>query len=279
MEAIIERYFIKNEEILPADSFVVDTFNAGYSLYEVLKVISGVPLFMEEHINRLAESAARTNHELSCSPAKIKEQINNLIQNCQTETGNIKLVMDYPPDSNTEADFYAFFIPYHYPSPTDYLNGVATISYNAERKNPQAKVINRDFTNIIKQLIEQHHVYEALLLDNNGFVTEGSRSNIFMVQENTVFTAPLQNVLPGITRGCVIALCRELSLTVREKKIHQNELIDMEALFLTGTSPNVLPINSVDQRQYDSAAHPVVQRIMQAYDNLILAYINNYPRE
>ncbi|CFX56742.1 Aminotransferase, class IV [Syntrophomonas zehnderi OL-4] len=276
MEAIIERHFVKNDEILPATSFVSEIFNEGYSLYEVLKVISGVPLFMEEHINRLVASAARTNHELIQSPAKIKTHINDLIHACQTDTGNIKFVVNYPHETDKKADFYAFFIPYHYPSAADYSNGVVTITHNAERTNPHAKVINRAFTSKIKQIIEQHNAFEALLLDNNGFVTEGSRSNIFMVQENTVITAPLQNVLPGITRGCVIDLCEKLGLTVIERKIHLDELTHMEALFLTGTSPNVLPINKVDHLKFDSAAHPAVQKIMQAYDNLIQTYINNY---
>lgn len=276
MEMIKESHFIKNDEILQATCFDPPIMDEGISLYEVLKVISGVPLFIEEHLKRLVQSAVRTNHQLNSSPSEIHSRISLLIKTCQTETGNIKIVINYPDTAKNKEDFYAFFIPYHYPTPEDYLNGVATISYYAERNNPHAKVANPLLNARVQQEIKQHNAYEALLLDHNGNITEGSRSNIFMVQGNTIITAPLQSVLPGITRGFVLDVCRKLGLTVMEKNIKMDELIDMESLFLTGTSPNVLPIKKVDHLIFKSATHPIVQSIMQAYDNLVEGYINNY---
>lgn len=277
MDILRGNLFIRNDEIINGAYFNPHMMQASKSIYEVLRVISGIPLFLEEHLERLKQSAAKTNHELMLSPQEISERIRRLINACQIKMGNIKVVVDYLADgTDASAIFYGFFIAHHYPSDEDYATGIDTITYRAERSNPNAKVANIKLNATVNQAIEQSKVYEALLLNRNGNLTEGSRSNLFMIKDNTIFTAPLNNVLPGITRGCIMEICDRLDLKVIEKNINENQLADMDALFLTGTSPNVLAIRRVNQLNFNSAAHPVVRIIMREYDLLIKNYLANH---
>ncbi len=274
MEVMQGRHFIRNDKILPAENFDPHILGEGQALYEVIRIISGKPLFMAEHLERLEQSAQKTNHLLNLSQPFILERVDDLIKACHIENVNIKLVIIYQLNKTELApDFYAYSIPTHYPSQEDYLNGVDTKSYYAKRSNPNAKVANIALNSAIQQEISKHKVYEILLLDHNGNITEGSRSNIFMVKGERIFTAPLQNVLPGITRSVVLRLCQKLGYSIIERKVAIEELADVDAVFLTGTSPNVLPIRSIDQFSFDSAANPAVKSIMQGYDKLISDYI------
>ena len=277
MEILRGSYFIRNDEIINKAYFNPHFMQEGQSIYEVFRVIAGIPLFLEKHLERLEQSAARTNHELKLTQQEISERIKSLIIACQIKTGNMKIVVDYPANhSDTTAVFYGFFIAHHYPADEDYENGIDTITYRAERTNPNAKVANIELNSTVTQTIKQCNVYEALLLDRNGCLTEGSRSNLFIIKGHTLFTAPLNNVLPGITRGYILEICDRLAMKVVETSIKESQLADMDALFLTGTSPNVLAIKRVNQLNFDSAAHPVVRTIMNEYAMLIEDYIANH---
>lgn len=277
MEILRGSCFIRNNAIISEANFNPHLMQEGQSIYEVFRVISGIPLFLEKHLERLDQSAVRTNHDLHLTQQEIKNRIENLIFASGIETGNIKIVVDYQANhSDISAVFYGFFIEHHYPTDKDYEKGIDTITYRAERANPNAKVANVELNRTVKQAIKQANVYEALLLDRNGCLTEGSRSSLFMIKDNTLFTAPLIDVLPGITREYILEICASIDYKVIETSINENQLADMDALFLTGTSPNVLAIKRVNQLTFDSAAHPVVKAIMHAYDSLIQNYITNH---
>ena len=277
MEILRGNYFIKNDETISGIYFDPHLLREGQSIYEVFRIILGTPLFLEKHLERLEQSTARTNHVLKLTRQEISTRITNLIKVCQLETGNIKIVVDFPVNhSDSITGFYAYFIEHHYPSAQEYAQGIDTITYHAERSNPNAKIANIELNSSVNQVIKESNVYEALLLDRNGYLTEGSRSNLFMVKDNTIFTAPLNNVLPGITRGYILAICDRLALKIVETSIKEDQLADMEALFLTGTSPNVLAIKKVNQLTFDSAAHPMVITIMNEYDRLIKNYLAGY---
>lgn len=277
MENIRGNYFIKNDEIMSRTYFDPYLLQEGQSIYEVFRIISGIPLFLEKHLERLEQSAARTNHILKLTRQEISERIKSLIKACRIETGNIKIVIHYSVNlSNSVEVFFAYFIEHHYPSDELYAAGIETITYHAERKNPNAKVANIELNSLVNQAIKQNNVYEALLLDRNGCLTEGSRSNIFMIKDNTIYTAPLNNVLPGITRGYIFEICDRLAFNLIEANLKEDQLADMDALFLTGTSPNVLAIKKVNQFTFNSAAHPMVRAIMNEYNSLIKHYLADH---
>jgi len=274
MEKFTGTYFLMDEQIFDISNFHHDLLEKGQSIYEVIRVIERIPLFAEKHIKRIYNSAERTGMTINLSPDQIMQQINTLIEVNELENGNIKLVMQYSSgEINLGEHFFAYLIPHHYPEEIYYRQGVTAVLIKAERKNPNAKIANIDLRSRIDQEIEKHGAYEGLLVNSEGNITEGSRSNVFFIKDKELFTADLASILPGITRETIIDLCKSLDYTVIEDKIPDDSLHQMDAVFITGTSPNVLPVNRIDDYFFESASNPVLISIMNAYNSLIDNYI------
>jgi len=237
----------------------------GVTLYEVIRVIKGVPLFIEEHLERLESSAKLTNITLKYDNLEIKRQIKLLIEKNKVLEGNVKIIFNHDDKDN----FYAYFIKHKYPTEEMYIKGVETILYHGERETPNAKVINKTFRKKVDERIAAAGVFEAILVDDNGNITEGSKSNIFMVKGKGIITAPIKDVLPGVTRNIIIKLVKSLNFNVIEKNINYKDIFKMDAVFITGTSPKVLPISKIDETNFISTKNAIVIKIISEYDNLI----------
>jgi branched-chain amino acid aminotransferase len=107
---------------------------------------------------------------------------------------------------------------------------------------------------------------EALLLDAEGYVMEGSGENIFIVRDGVLYTPDLTSALDGITRRTVIALARELGLQVVEKRITRDEVYIADEAFFTGTAAEVTPIREVDRRAIGNGTRgPITERLQTLY--------------
>jgi branched-chain amino acid aminotransferase len=107
---------------------------------------------------------------------------------------------------------------------------------------------------------------EALLLDVNGFVAEGSGENFFMVRNNTLYTPELTSALEGITRDTIITLAHEMNIPVVEKRITRDEVYIADEAFFTGTAAEVTPIRELDSRAIGTGKPgPITQKLQTAY--------------
>ncbi len=107
---------------------------------------------------------------------------------------------------------------------------------------------------------------EALLLDNEGYVAEGSGENIFLVKEGVLHTPELTSCLDGITRNTVFHLADEMDLQIKERRITRDEVYICDEAFFTGTAAEVLPIRELDGRRIgDGKRGPITERLQSAY--------------
>jgi branched-chain amino acid aminotransferase len=107
---------------------------------------------------------------------------------------------------------------------------------------------------------------EAMLLDVDGYVAEGSGENIFIVRDGKLYTPDLTSALEGITRMTVVELCRELAIPVIEKRITRDEVYIADEAFFTGTAAEVTPIREVDGRAIGNGGRgPITQRLQSLY--------------
>ncbi len=108
---------------------------------------------------------------------------------------------------------------------------------------------------------------EGIALDNNGYVSEGSGENIFVVQDGEVSTPPLaSSVLPGITRSSIMSLCADLGIPVREQMIPREMLYIADEVFFTGTAAEVTPLRSIDRIQVGAGKRgPVTKRLQEEF--------------
>lgn len=118
---------------------------------------------------------------------------------------------------------------------------------------------------------------EALLLDVDGFVAEGSGENFFMVIDGVIYTPELTSALDGITRNTVIRLANELGFEVRQKRITRDEVYVADEAFFTGSAAEVTPIRELDGRQIGAGQRgPVTERLQSRYFDLVHGRLGGY---
>jgi branched-chain amino acid aminotransferase len=273
MKECINDYYIENGIAKICSEFSEEIINTGKSVYEVIRVIKGVPLFIEEHLNRMEKSTSLINKDMLLSKDEITSTIKTLIERNKVYEGNIKLIFNYKDGMSTSL---CYFIKHSYPSEELYSTGVDTILFHDERDNPNAKIVNVTLRERVQKELELKDAYEAILVDNDGYITEGSKSNIFLVRDEEVITAPASMVLEGVTRKVLMEIFKTLGIGLSEERVRYDTLKNFDGLFISGTSPKVLPIRKVDEAIYKSAANEVIKKITHSYDERIQEYIYAY---
>lgn len=243
----------------------------GIQLYEVIRIIEGIPIFLEDHLDRLYQSASLTGMKQLPDSHILEEMIRNFIISQKKETGNIKLRFSFS-DSLAEPLCELNFIPHYYPTSEEYTNGVNVGLMAADRPIPQAKVQNSGIRDKANLSISNNKLFEVLLIDSEGNITEGSRSNVFFIKNRTLFSAPTDKILQGITRIKALELCNKAGIPVIETSIPVNALGQFDAAFLTGTSSKLLPISSVNEVRYKTNL-PLIIKLQKLYNQLIENYL------
>jgi branched-chain amino acid aminotransferase len=274
MTECYSRHFLLNGNILPCSSFRKSAFEEGPSMYEVLRAMKGFPVFLEEHIQRLTRSCLAEKLNLSVDPDQIRKSVYELIRVNGNRDGNIKFILTWV---KKELKYFSvYYIEHHYPTAEEYLQGVKTTLYFRSRANPNIKYVNFDFKEEAFAHIDARGAVEALLIDRDGFVTEGSRSNVFFVRDDGLLSPPSHKMLKGVTRDKVIDIAGRLKIAFRECEISHDQIDDHDACFLTGTSFKVLPIHQVDDHWF-SVENAMMRQIMHAYDEQIGSLIAGAP--
>lgn len=246
MSEAIKKVYLKNGIIKPVQNFNAND-KKGKVIYEVIRITKGKPLFYSMHYDRLINSLELSNSNFRIKKEWLREIIQRLIAENKVVSENIKITF------NTESeDIYAFVINHKYPTLKMYSEGVDCILYFGERINPNAKVIDSKFRERVTDQILKREVYEAILVDRYGVITEGSKSNIFLIKDNKLYTSRIESVLPGVTRTEIIKMAKEHNIEVIEENINYLTLPNYEAMFISGTSPHILPIKSVEGHKFNS---------------------------
>lgn len=265
-------FFIQNNTLRPCREFNKSLVDSCLSIYEVIRLVQGVPLFLEQHIARLHQSAQLTGMKLSSEDFFSEKNIKRLKIANHTAEGNIRLLVCDGGGGGGRQQFFLHFVKHRYPEARQYQEGIAVELLLAERNNPNAKTVNNRLRGRANRIIAQSGVYEVLLVNQKGNITEGSRSNVFGVRENQLFTPPLDNILPGISRSTIIKIARNEGIIVNETSIAATELPHFDAVFLTGTSPKILPVRQAGTTRFETD-NALMRHLMALYNKAIAEYV------
>jgi branched-chain amino acid aminotransferase len=191
----------------------------------------------------------------------LRKDIINLVKTEKKKDINLKIVFNYNKDSN---NYLVYFIEPIYPSEEQYKKGVKGILFYAERKDPESKVINHKLRSSIYHKLILEGGYEALLVNEDNLITEGSRSNVFFLKGDTLTTAPDNKILNGITRKHILDICRENKIKVKFMCVPVDSLQDYDAVFMTGTSPMVLQFYRIGDI-YFNIRIPLIENLRRLY--------------
>jgi branched-chain amino acid aminotransferase len=261
MNECFGKKLILNGRIESADIFDNSLVYEGDSIYEVIRMVKGSPVFFYDHMERLATSASLQKKKMLADADTLKKYIIRLSKSERKKDINLKIVFNY---NKGEENYLIYFIEPIYPTEYQYRNGVKGILFYAERKDPESKVINHKLRSSIFHKLILEGGYEAILVNGNGVITEGSRSNIFFIKNDVLYTAPDSMVLSGITRRHILDICAEQDISVKMVCLKAAKLSEYEAVFMTGSSPMVLAFNSIDDKKFKVRV-PVIEKLRQLY--------------
>lgn len=253
--------FILNGNPEPSAIFDNSLVYEGYSVYEVIRMVKGSPVFFYDHMERLETSVRLQNRRMLADSATLKRDIINLSRSDRKKEINLKIVFNYNMGSE---NYLVYFINPIYPAEEQYMKGVKGILFYAERKDPGSKIINHKLRSSIFHKLILDGGYEALLVNEDGEITEGSRSNIFFLKDNELVTAPEHMILNGITRKHILEICAENNISVHLAAVKTDKMTEYESVFMTGTSPMVLPFSCVDDKTF-SVSHPLISKLRNLY--------------
>ncbi len=260
MDNIRGTYWIKNKSLLEAKVFTYAL--QPKNVYEVIRIMEGKPLFLREHIERMEASLLLQSMTLLKSQEEIRNLLEKLLKKNNFKEGNIKLLCN----GTSPTDLYLFFIPHYYPEDELYREGIITKTLKIERHNPNAKVIDVNYKKAVTDFIQNEKIYEALIVNQKDEITEGSKSNIFFVRDNILITPPLKDVLGGVTRLKIISLAKEHHVPVLEIPFSTKDIPLLEGAFISGTSPNLLPIREIDGQVLNSSSNPVILKLIDYFN-------------
>jgi branched-chain amino acid aminotransferase len=272
-------YFIINGKEKPAGLFDGGILLSGVSFYEVMRVKEKTPLFLEDHLDRLAASLLAGGVKAGLQSGMITKCLRLLITaNESVNEGNIRLILHYPPGKDENPEVFCHYTFHYYPSAEEYTSGVSLVPLYIQRPRVHAKIIDYGFRKAVISKIKEANAFEALLVNAEGFITEGSKSNVFLIGNDKVVTPPAAYVLPGITRKYILYLCRLAGISAMEENIPCSEAGNFDSCFITGTSPGILAVSNIDKVRYN-AGHHLLKRLSADYKTLVSEYINKHKFE
>lgn len=249
---------------IPADTAVI---------YEVIRLISGVPLFIEAHLQRMSNSLRLAGIENGPSSHSVKMGVQFLAEACAVENQNIRL--NIWKDGNG-VQWTGYFVESHYPDAAVYDEGIPAGLLSMVRDNPNAKVWQADLKETVAQLCHSQNLYEMILVDAEGVLLEGSRSNLFFICGDRIITAPDCDVLEGITRMELLEIIQTANIPLEKRPIKIEELETFDGAFLTGSSIHLLPISQIDSWRRESSKNPLLMELMGRFHETVQGYVKTY---
>ncbi|OYT10668.1 MAG: hypothetical protein B6I18_07900 [Bacteroidetes bacterium 4572_112] len=237
------KYYSLNGKLIDIGEFLVSVVRSSGLIYEVIKYTDGAYLYFKEHLQRM-QTSLRIANKAEVDIVNIETDARNLALANGINVGNLKIVIKY---QDSTPMVYLFFIPHRYPSATQYKVGVKVRLQYDVRANPKAKIANWDIRDKANRLIDSNNIYETLLVNEDGDITEGSRSNVFFMKENTFYTADDSIVLSGITRMKLLENLFKLDCNIKYEAVNIADLSKYTHCFITGTSPGILPVSTIDE--------------------------------
>jgi branched-subunit amino acid aminotransferase/4-amino-4-deoxychorismate lyase len=155
-----------------------------------------------------------------------------------------------------------------FPDRKYYTSGVKTISVKYERQFPGAKTLNMLGSYLAYKKAKNENCYDALLIDKNENIIEGTRTNFFATKDDAIFTQFDEKILEGVTRSTVLYVAKKIGLKIEIKDIQVNNISSFDGAFLTSTSSKIVPIKQIDGFIFPTIPG-MLKNLMKKYDEFL----------
>ncbi len=242
-----------NGEFIPAKKASISVLDQGIlygaGLFETIKVEKGNPVRGFLHMNRLFFSGQALNIDIPFNRDEIEEMLGATAQKNNIGLGALRLTLTAGSGQVQPAIFIApRELPY---SEASFAKGIKA-GVSKIRKNKDSILIKHKTINYFENFIARNHALkhgwnEALFLNQEGNITEGSTSNIFIIRKDSLITPGIDSgLLPGIIRGLIISNLSKSNNSVEVRNISYEELVSAQEVFATNSLMGIMPIVSID---------------------------------
>lgn len=238
--------------------------------YETIRVKDSVLLFVEDHLARLVKSVKGLEN-FPVDTKKILTEAYSLIDMDNITDGSIRIVLTNEVLLIHEADITI-------PGRELFDSGINTSILNWERKTPNLKIFRGDYKTTVNAKFKEENghglPFELVLTDNDGRLYEGSMSNLFVIRDGKVYSAPDEKILIGITRKRVMEALKRSGLELQIGTFKPEELDPAaDAVFVSSTPFDILPVRFIDNYEFGSARNDVLKMISKMYQEYTSEYI------
>lgn len=272
-----------NGEYLNINSIYVSpqdrAFVFGDGIYEFISIYNNKSFMLEEHLERLEESASVVEINLPYPRQGFEKLIANLIGASDLKDAGVYLQITrgvaprkhcFP--KNGKPTVFAMIDELPEYKDNMYKNGVNVILLPDERwKNCNIKTVNLLPNVIAKEKAYRKKAFEAVLVNDKSEVTEGSSSNVFAVINGSLVTAPVsRRILNGITRQAILKIAHSEKIPVAQRHVKKKELFVADEVFLTSTGMGVMPVVGVDKATVgDGKPGSITKKLIKRYNEIV----------
>jgi len=279
-----------NNRLVPDEKASISVFDHGFlygdGVYETIRVYDGIAFMIDEHIKRLYRSASMIALAPALTHEMIKGAIYKTINSNRLSDGIVRVSISrgkgpvgLDPELCPEPTFVIIAYPFKGHPSLNYQKGVKIIIAKTRRNfrdaiNPMIKSLN--FLNNIIARIETRGkgAYEAIMCNYRGYIAEGTISNIFFIKGQILYTPAIDvGILDGITRGVIIGIANENNIRVKEGRFRVDDLHNADEVFISSTTMEVMPVNTVDEMKIGSCPGRITRLIHQEYKKKVREYI------
>jgi branched-chain amino acid aminotransferase len=269
------------------------TFHYGLGVFEGVRAYStskGPAIFrLNDHTDRLFSAADKVNIEIPCSKNEINDVQRAIFSKNNLEEGYIRPMIYLGSESMglraTDLSVNTAVAAWEWPSymsPESKESGISIIkSPFPQYSNPlySGNKIMGSYINSIMALQDaiKKGADEALLMDENGFISEGSGENIFIIKNDEIYTPKIEHCLNGITRQSVITIAEDFGINVFEKDLTYEDLSDADEAFFTGTAVEITPVTKIDSKPIGTGARgPITKKLQETYSLIVTGQSDQY---
>ncbi len=241
---------IFNGKIIDENEAKISIADKGYffdfAVYSSIKVIQGKIFFPEYHVSRLFESAKLIDLEHEFKKDDVISWLYKLVEADKIKDALLRIILIGDPHKTGGVKLFIFSIGglTFYPDKL-YKQGAKVITYKGERRIPKSKTKDLLMSFLAYREAKKQDALDALLVDNEGNIREGTRSNFFAIKNQTIITPPSEKVLEGIAKKIILEIVKN-NFEIKYEDIPLAAVKNYDEFFISSTSMNVMPIKQID---------------------------------
>jgi branched-chain amino acid aminotransferase group I len=282
----MEEIIYLNGSLIPGFQAKISPFNHGflygYGLFETMRAYGGLIFRINRHLARLHDAAETLGIARELAAFDLEKACHDLLKANKLTEARIRLTVtagegDMVPNPDTRRGVTIFIasqklVP---PSPEIYQRGYSAIlsSYRRNSQSPLSRLKSISYLEnfLARQEARAAGVNEVVLLNEKGFLAEGSSTNIFLLSSQMLFTPAIESgVLPGITREVILELAKSKGIAAVVKQVELGELQTAREAFLTSSTIEIMPLTRLDNEPIGSGKQgPVTHQLMSSYRELV----------